>query len=56
MYGKILIEAVASLLALFMVVAPAIAADFKGEVIRVLEATPSKCSTRTGRNASGCMA
>jgi endonuclease YncB( thermonuclease family) len=37
MDGKILIEAVASLLALFMVVAPARAADFNGEVIRVLD-------------------
>jgi micrococcal nuclease len=37
MDGKILIEAVASLLALFMVVAPAMAADFKAEVIRVLD-------------------
>jgi hypothetical protein len=37
MDGKILIEAVASLLALFMVVAPATAADFQAEVIRVLE-------------------
>jgi endonuclease YncB( thermonuclease family) len=37
MDGKILIEAVASLLALFMVVAPATAADFNGEVIRVLD-------------------
>jgi endonuclease YncB( thermonuclease family) len=37
MDGKIFIEAVASLLALFMVVAPATAADFKGEVIRVLD-------------------
>jgi endonuclease YncB( thermonuclease family) len=37
MDGKILIEAVASVLALFMVVAPAMAADFTGEVIRVLD-------------------
>ena len=37
MDGKILIEAVASLLALCMVVAPAMAADFKAEVIRVLD-------------------
>jgi micrococcal nuclease len=37
MEGKILIEAMASVLALFMVVAPAIAADFTGEVIRVLD-------------------
>jgi endonuclease YncB( thermonuclease family) len=37
MYGKILIEAVASLLALIIIVAPAIAADFKGQVIRVLD-------------------
>jgi endonuclease YncB( thermonuclease family) len=35
--GKNFIEAVASLLALFMVVAPATAADFKAEVIRVLD-------------------
>jgi endonuclease YncB( thermonuclease family) len=37
MDGKIFIEAVASLLALFMVLAPATAADFKAEVIRVLD-------------------
>jgi endonuclease YncB( thermonuclease family) len=37
MDGKILIEAVASVLALFMVVAPAMAADFTGEVIRILD-------------------
>src|SRR5688572_6310625 len=37
MDGKILIEAVACLLALFMVVTPAMAADFTGEVIRVLD-------------------
>jgi endonuclease YncB( thermonuclease family) len=37
MDGKIFIEAVASVLALFMVVAPAMAADFTGEVIRVLD-------------------
>ena len=37
MDGKILIEAVVSLLALLMVVAPATAADFKAEVIRVLD-------------------
>jgi endonuclease YncB( thermonuclease family) len=37
MNGKILIEAVTSLLALFMVVALAMAADFTGEVIRVLD-------------------
>jgi endonuclease YncB( thermonuclease family) len=34
---KILIKAVASLLALLMVVAPAMAAEFKGQVIRVLD-------------------
>jgi endonuclease YncB( thermonuclease family) len=37
MDGKILIEAVASVLALLMVVAPAMANDFKAEVIRVLD-------------------
>jgi micrococcal nuclease len=37
MDGKILIEAVASLLAFFMVVAAAMATDFKAEVIRVLD-------------------
>jgi micrococcal nuclease len=37
MYGKILIEAVASLVALIIIVAPAIAADFEGQVIRVLD-------------------
>jgi micrococcal nuclease len=37
MDGKLLIEAVASVLALFMVVAPAMAADFTGEVIRILD-------------------
>jgi micrococcal nuclease len=37
MDGKLLIKAVASLLAFFMVVAPAMAADFKAEVIRVLD-------------------
>src|SRR5688572_6632738 len=37
MDGKIFIKAVASLLALFMLVAPAMAADLKAEVIRVLD-------------------
>jgi endonuclease YncB( thermonuclease family) len=37
MDGKIFIKAVASLLALFMLFAPARAADFKAEVIRILD-------------------
>jgi endonuclease YncB( thermonuclease family) len=37
MDGKIFIKAVASLLALFMLFAPTMAADFNGEVIRVLD-------------------